>query len=199
MPHNCRFTNEEIKFIIDNYKNFSVKEIAEALGRTTKGVRSKIERLNLSLSSLERNQPHKWSDYELNYLNDNYQTMSDTKISVALKISPSIISRKRLELGLRNHKFEPFISNEYVYQYINGKRVCLHRNVMEKHLGRSLNKKERVHHIDGDKTNYSLDNLYLCKNRSEHMLVHSSLEAIAFELVKQGIIKFDKSSGKYHL
>lgn len=199
MPHNCRFTKEEINFITDNYKNLSIKEIADILGRTPKGVRSKIERLNLSLSKLERNQPHKWSDYELNYLKDNYCTMSDAKISATLKISPSIIRRKRLELSLGKNKCEPFISNEYVYQYIDGKRVCLHRNVMEKHLGRKLNKEERVHHIDGDKTNYSLDNLYLCENRSEHMLVHSSLEKIAFELFKQGVIKFDKSSGKYYL
>lgn len=199
MPHNYRFTTEEINFITNNYKELSVKEIAKTLGRSLKGTRAKIERLNLNLSNLKRNQPHEWTEYELNYLNDNYRTMSDAKIGCALNMSPTKIFYKRIELGLTKHKYEPYIANEYTYQYIDGKRVCLHRNVMENHLGRSLTKEERVHHIDGDKTNYSLDNLYLCENRSKHMLVHASLETIAFELVKQGVIKFDKSLGKYHL
>lgn len=199
MPHNYRFSSEEIRFITENYQHLSVKEIASVLDRTPKAVRTKIERLNLKLSDLERNQPHKWSEFELKFITDNYQTMSDAKISEVLNISPSSICRKRLELGLVNHKYEPFVSNEYVYQYIDGERVCLHRRVMEKHLGRSLTNDEKVHHIDGDKENYSLDNLYLCKNRSKHMLVHSSLQKIAFELVKQGVIKFDKLSGEYYL
>jgi hypothetical protein len=52
--------------------------------------------------------------------------------------------------------------------------VLEHRLVMEKKIGRRLKKKEIVHHIDENRENNKKSNLYLCKNRSEHGIVHSS-------------------------
>lgn len=43
------------------------------------------------------------------------------------------------------------------------------RKVMAEHLGRELKSEEVVHHIDGDLTNDSIENLALCKNQSEHL------------------------------
>lgn len=43
---------------------------------------------------------------------------------------------------------------------------------METKLGRKLSKEEVVHHIDGNKTNNSLDNLQLM-TRSEHSSHHA--------------------------
>lgn len=199
MPLNSkRYSKDEIDFICSNYDKLSVKEIAQALNRSPKGIRNKIEALKLPLCTLNRNKPYDWSDYEITYIKEHYKTMSDAKMGKALNLSHSMVCRKRLELGLNNHKYEPFIAGEYVFQYVDGKRICLHRAAMEKKIGRKLTKSERVHHIDGNKTNYDPNNLYLCKDRSEHMLVHSSLEKVAFELFRQGIIKFDPISGKYY-
>lgn len=47
-----------------------------------------------------------------------------------------------------------------------------HKLIMETKLGRKLRKEEVVHHIDGNKTNNSLDNLQLM-TRSEHSSHHA--------------------------
>lgn len=73
-----------------------------------------------------------------------------------------------------------------------------HRNLMEEFLGRKLNKTEIVHHIDGDKFNNTLNNLWLT-NLSLHGKAHSSLEKIGFILYKQDKIGFNTETGEYFL
>ena len=54
---------------------------------------------------------------------------------------------------------------------IDKKQVRTHRFIMEKIIGRKLEKNECVHHKDGNKLNNSIDNLELC-TRSEHLKKH---------------------------
>jgi hypothetical protein len=44
--------------------------------------------------------------------------------------------------------------------------------VMEEKLGRKINKGEIIHHIDGDKTNDSPNNLMVCSSQLEHLSYH---------------------------
>lgn len=44
---------------------------------------------------------------------------------------------------------------------VDGVRMPMHRYVMEKHLGRKLEPYEHVHHRDGDRANYDVDNLQI--------------------------------------
>ena len=57
---------------------------------------------------------------------------------------------------------------------MNGKTV--HRDIMEKKLGRLLRADEEVHHIDGNHFNNDPDNLIIL-SKSEHSKIHSSWKA----------------------
>lgn len=47
--------------------------------------------------------------------------------------------------------------------------VLEHRLVMEQHLGRYLDPQEVIHHIDGNPSNNSIDNLQLFSSQNEHI------------------------------
>lgn len=75
--------------------------------------------------------------------------------------------------------------------------VRKHRFVMEKKLGRPLKKTELVHHINMVKTDNRAENLSLFSNQKEHFLCHGSLNECVEELIKKGVLRFDKETGRY--
>ena len=69
---------------------------------------------------------------------------------------------------------------------------------METHLQRRIEKGEIVHHIDGNKKNNKLENLFLT-TVAEHNKLHAESESIIFELVKQGLVIFNRNTARYEL
>lgn len=65
--------------------------------------------------------------------------------------------------------------NGYVCLYVDGRIIREHRYVMEQHLGRKLSCDEYVHHIDFNKTNNQIENLFLFKIEGNmmHQFYHS--------------------------
>ena len=79
-----------------------------------------------------------------------------------------------------------------------------HILIYESFLGREMITKkggggEQIHHLDGDKQNNNIENLFLCSDSVDHRLLHGSLEQVAFKLVKSGLIKFNKKLKKYYI
>jgi hypothetical protein len=58
-----------------------------------------------------------------------------------------------------------------------------------------LNKLEVIHHIDLNKSNNKIKNLFLFKNAKSHRKCHEYLERVGAQLFKKGIIIFE--DGKY--
>ena len=86
-------------------------------------------------------------------------------------------------------------SDGYKNIYV-GKRKYIreHIKVVQDSLNRELTNEEVVHHIDGDKLNNEISNLYVCSFR-EHRNAHQSLQELGYLLIRLGLIKF--SNGKY--
>ena len=51
-----------------------------------------------------------------------------------------------------------------------------YRKIAEEKIGRKLEKGEIVHHLDGDSCNNDPDNLFVCKDQSEHQLLHNQIK-----------------------
>jgi biotin operon repressor len=87
-------------------------------------------------------------------------------------------------------------SPEHPYSNKQG-YVMEHRLVMEKAIGRYLAPEEIIHHINMQKQDNTIDNLYLCADNGAHRDIHHSLELAGASLVnKKGTIKF--IDGKYY-
>ena len=72
-----------------------------------------------------------------------------------------------------------------------------HIYVYETVTGRSLVEGEILHHINMDKTDNSIENLYLCENTSVHSASHASINSLVKELIADGIVRFE--DGQYFL
>ena len=77
------------------------------------------------------------------------------------------------------------VGNGYVKEYNPFHRnadsrgfVSQHRLVLERHLGRLLDRREVVHHIDNNKKNNAIENLQLFESQAEHLSHHHKYDQV---------------------
>ena len=197
------WSQEDEKYIFDNYKEKTVKELAEIFKVTNKAMRVKIERLGIKLKPLGRQLAVFWRKEDLDFLKANWVHLEDEEIAEILGVdrgfNKHVVYRKRASFGIKGKsKRIRQDATGYKYHIEYDKKIFTHRAKMEELLGRKLLSSEIVHHIDGVKSNDDINNLYLC-SASDHILLHDSLEKIAMELFKKGVISFDREKGEYFI
>jgi hypothetical protein len=115
-----------------------------------------------------------WTKVEDKFLRDFYFQRGVKFCSKELGRSAGSIAHRVSRLGL-NRRGTSFlraqINNGYVVIQGNYVRAFLHILLGEMKIGRKLHKGEIVHHIDGDITNNSIDNLKVM-TISEHQKEH---------------------------
>lgn len=119
------------------------------------------------------------------------------------KLKSNIGELGKKQKGSKNHmwKGDKISRHANGYLYVRGgrNRIALHRFVMEESIGRPLKKFETVHHIDGDINNCEISNLFLCESQGEHNKIHGTMESCMFELVRLGIVNFNKEKRRYEI
>jgi hypothetical protein len=81
-------------------------------------------------------------------------------------------------------------SKSHGYYRVGKKGQHEHRKIYEDYIGRKLLKDEVVHHIDFNRTNNNIENLYLYNNKSEHTRQHCNHRRLLKQLQDNEIIKF---------
>lgn len=93
------YTDDEIKYIIDNYSNYTNQEIADYIGKSTNSISYVAQKLGLL------KQPHKlWNEEEDRYLKNNYLKYSSEDMAETLGRTVPSINARCAELNLIKHE-----------------------------------------------------------------------------------------------
>lgn len=90
-----------------------------------------------------------------------------------------------------------YMGPDYSGTGVHGGAVREHILVMEEHLGRSMEKGEVVHHIDGDKANNNIENLQLM-TVDEHNACHAANDSLVLAMFREGEVGYDKEKKRYY-
>lgn len=97
-----RWTEEEIRYLKENYESVPTKAIAENINRTSKAVHGKTHQIGLRKKFDGR--AKRWTDKEIAFLRENYETTPAKEMAKTLGRSvPSTWHMARL-LGLKNRR-----------------------------------------------------------------------------------------------
>lgn len=189
-----RYTEQEDEYIVANYHTTLARDIANHLNRSITSIRKRAAKLGQT-EPLKR-----WTRAEDEIIRAGWGKRQLDDVAGELNRCLSETSSRAKKLGCKPWRIRKGThSGRPVDGFANGKPVYTHRAVVERSIGRKLKSSEIVHHIDCDKNNNDIRNLFVFKTRSAHRKAHCTLEQIVPILVERGIVEFDITKGVYKL
>ena len=185
------FTDEEDAVLREHYRNVDHQALADRLGRSKMSIRHRGCRIGLGRPI------RRWTEKEDGIIR-RYGSRGLGFLVDRLARIRSVVCERAGRLGVNTYP-EWRLSHGYKCRSRCRPVVWEHIEVVEQSLGRRLRKPECVHHINGIKTDNRATNLYLCQDRKHHLEVHRSVEALLPELVKHGLVCFDRTQGIYRV
>ena len=91
--------------------------------------------------------------------------------------------------GKYDYVINPNGYKEYQVKRMNGFLVKEHREIVRKYLKRKLKRTEHIHHINFDRTDNRIENLYLFSTNSKHQKYHHLYKKGKIGLLKSDLIK----------
>lgn len=185
-----RVTQEEIQFIIDNFDEMTIVDIASHLGRRPDHIGGIARKHGLRKLTMVP-----WTLVEEEIIKEFFPNFG-AKMCKHLLPNRTVeqihwkakrlgvycnITRQRINYGIKKHDLPKGYSifNGYLlyHDYVNDEQYFVHRRKMEDFLGRKLTCNEVVHHKDQNKLNNDINNLEVL-TRAEHARLHKNLETI---------------------
>lgn len=80
-----------------------------------------------------------------------------------------------------------------------GRWPLQHVLAMEEALGRNIRRGEVVHHVNGDRADNQIENLYLCESHLHHQRIEGQLKQLFRTLLKDGLVRFNHAKGEYEI
>ena len=205
MPPSRYWTEAEDAVVRSHGHELPDRHLARRLGRSLRAVQHRRQRLGVKKNVLRR-----WGKEEdetirlavgrARGLPHRTRCLQELATALGRRISEVSSRSRQLGLGFRTAKGSSGRhGGRKIIGWRNGKPLYEHIAVMERELGRCLRKGECVHHLDCDKDNNHIDNLFLCGSISEHRRLHCQINRLVPELMERGLITFNRATGVYEI
>ena len=203
MRETRRFTKAEDEFIKANLSRFTITDIAKRLGRNPASIVSRATTLGLRKANRT---VRKFTEQDDGFVRDNAGKISLQEISKQLGRSTGSIWGRGQKLGvwfdkkIRNPEGRKLRKDGYVsIRLESGEWRHEHILVVEGILGRRLQNGEGGHHINLEKSDNRLSNLYFFRDGTAHSRAHTSLNRLVKQLLERSVITFNTDTGEYEL
>lgn len=184
------YTQDELKFIYDNYSTMTAKELAEKLNKTVGSINNAIRKLGL-VKQLH----NEWTNDEINFLNENYINMTSAEIAYYVNHSIDSINTMRDKLNLVRN---PSWTDAEIQFLTNNFETTLFRD-LSKILGRTesairakcfdLNLFKKSPWTD-DEINFVKDNYMEMKTSDISRLLNRTMNSIELKASRMGLKKY---------
>ena len=155
------------------YATQTVRQIAERLKCSPTGVTHALHRHGIDTRPTgrprisEKLNDREWLEaaYSVHTSHEIARTVGCNSAAVIEHLRKLDIPVRRNIKRRRNRKCYPMMT-----PIAPGRTALIHRYLMEEHLGYRLAPDQHVHHVDGDRWNYALDNLMVLPQTEHHRL-----------------------------